>query len=149
MLQAETKVQSPSPCMRLLSSTWEKLPPLAGTQVKDVCLCHHMIPGINLSLRLLDTSLCGDLALQPCHLLKKIKLDTPASMTPLPTSVPSHSRATQRSGQLSQSSGGPPGCTHQPRKIVAPHVCFCFSLSAMLGDHRVGIHRELCPYGPG
>lgn len=38
MLQAETKVQSPSPCMCLLSSTWEKLPPLAGTQDKDVCL---------------------------------------------------------------------------------------------------------------
>lgn len=47
-----------------------------------------MIPGINLSFQLLDTSLCGDLVLQPGHLLKKIKLDTPEPMTPLPTSVP-------------------------------------------------------------
>jgi len=64
------------------------LPWLGPKTGMSICLCHHMIPGINLSFQLLDTSLCGDLVLQPGHLLKKIKLDTPEPMTPLPTSIP-------------------------------------------------------------
>lgn len=50
----------------------------------SICPCHCMIPSINLSIQLLDTSQLGDFLSLPGHLLKNIiKLGTLSLMTPL------------------------------------------------------------------
>lgn len=59
-----------------------KVPWLEPKTGLSVCLCHHTMPDIRLSLRLLKTSQPGDFLSQPCWLFEKVvKLSTAAPMT--------------------------------------------------------------------
>lgn len=138
--QAETKFQSPSPCMCLLSVRGKPayLIPLAEPQDRAAYLCCHTILGINLSLRLLSISQPGNFLFQLGQLLK---LGMPVPITPLSYTIPwvTCRFQSQISGQLSCSSGGPSGAGISPERLWTLHLCFCLSLSAVLSGHHVGI----------